>query len=103
MDIIWRFVSATTSLLLVLVFQFLEAKPKKPSLASFFVLLPFVVFMLFGQQNSRVFSKCFLSNISFCILKRFVFPAVTHVLGKELLEEKPSEVQTVYILGSAAL
>ena len=56
---------------------------------------------LFGLKNARVFSKCFPSNISFWILKLFVFPAVAHFLGKELVEEKPSEVLTVYILGSA--
>ena len=56
---------------------------------------------LFGLKNARVFSKCFPSNISFCILKFFVFPSVAHFLGKELVEEKPSEVLTVYILGSA--
>ena len=53
------------SLLLVLVFQFLRGTPKKHSPASFFVFLPFVVFTLFGLKNARVFSKCFLSNISF--------------------------------------
>ena len=64
-----------------------------------FLKLTFVVFTLFGQKIPVFFSKCFLSNISFWILKVFVFPAVAHFLGKELVEEKPSEVRTVYILG----
>ena len=54
---------------------------------------------LFGLKNARVFSKCFPYNISFWILKLFVFPAVAHFFGKEFVEEKPSEVLTVYILG----
>ena len=32
-----------------------------------------------------------ISNISFWILKLFVFPAVTHFLGKELVEEKKAK------------
>ena len=86
-------------LLLVLVFQFLLGTPKKHSLASFFVVFPFAVFMPLRLKHARLFSKCFLSNISFWILKLFVFPAVAHFLGRELVEEKPSEVRTVYILG----
>ena len=50
----------------------------------------------FGLKNARVFSKCFLSNISFWILKLFVFPAVAHFWAQ-------SEVRTVYILGSTLL
>ena len=73
------------SLLLVLVFQFLRG-----TFCCFHA-------RLFGLKNAGVFSKCFPSNISFGILKLFVFPAVAHILGKELVEEKPSEVLTVYI------
>ena len=81
------------SLLLVLVFQFLRGNIRR-HLCCFHA-------RLFGLKNACVFSKCFPSNISFCILKFFVFPSVAHFLGKELVEEKPSEVLTVYILGSA--
>ena len=66
-----------------------------------FLKLTFIVFTLFGQKIPVFSSKCFLFNISFCILKVFVFPAVAHFLGKELVEEMPSEVRTVYILGKA--
>ena len=69
-------------------FQFPRGTPKKHSPASFFVFLLFVVFTFFGLKNARVFSKCFLCNISFWILKLFVFPAVAHFLGKELVGER---------------
>ena len=85
------------SLLLVLVFQFLRRNPKKYSRH----LLLFSRSAVRTKKMLVFFSKCFPSNISFWILKFFVFPSVAHFLGKELVEEKPSEVLTVYILGSA--
>ena len=49
----------------------------------------------FGLKNARVFSKCFLSNV-FC-------PCCRSFLGTKLVEEKPSEARTVYIIGSTLL
>ena len=44
-------------------------------------------------------------SIQYFILepKTLHFPAVAHFLGKELVEEKPSEVRTVYTLDRFAL
>ena len=46
---------------------------------------------LFGIKNARVFSKCFPSNISFWILKLFVFPAVAHFWAKNWLKKSQAK------------
>ena len=115
MDIRLRFVSVTTRYIVVTCIRSplwvpacisfpISTRNAEQTFAGivlcFIISLPFVVFTLFGLKHARVFFKFSLSNISFWILKLFVFPAVAHFLGKELVEEKPSEVRTVYILGS---
>ena len=46
---------------------------------------------LFGLKNAGVFSKCFPSNISFCILKFFVFPSVAHFWAKNCLKKSQAK------------
>ena len=85
----------------------ISARNVEETFASFFVFLPLAVFTLSSEtgldsKNACVFYKrSSLSNISFWILKLFVLPAVAHLLGTELVEEKPSEIRMVYILSSA--
>ena len=57
----------------------------------------------FGLKNARVFFQMF--SIQYFILdpKTLRFPCCRSFLGTKLVEEKPSEVRTVYILGSALL
>ena len=53
-------------------------------------------FCCFHAVQTKKFPRFFQM---FSILKLFVFPAVAHFLGKELVEQKSREVRTVYILG----
>ena len=84
------------SLLLVLVFQFLRGTPNKHRRHL----------LLFSRSAVRTKKcSCFFQmfSIQYFILdpKTLRFPCCRSFLGKELVEEKPSEVLTVYILGSA--
>ena len=68
---------------LVLFFQFLRETSKKH-----FCCLYFFCRNWFGLKNAFVFSKCFVSNISFEIIKLFIFHAVAHLLGTKLVGKK---------------
>ena len=75
----------------------ISARKVEEAFASFFVFLRFVLKFhpteLVWTQKCFCFSKCFLSNISFGILKLLVFHAVAHLLGTNLVEKnEPSEV-----------
>lgn len=51
--------------------------------------------LVWTQKCLFLYFKCFPSNISFLILKLFVFHVVALFLGSKLVNDKPSEVRTV--------
>ena len=80
-------------MLLVSFFKLLRETSKK-HLHGFFVVLRFVLKFhrnWFGLKKRFRFSKCFVSNISFEILKLFVFHAVAHLLATKLVGKKKKE------------
>ena len=78
---------------MLLVLFFLRETSKKH-----FYCLNFLLSKLVWTQKCFVFSKCFVSNISFEILKLFVFYAVAHLLGTKLVKKKPSEVRRLRLV-----
>ena len=66
-----------------------SARNVEETFSLFFVFLRFALIRnWFRLKNAFVFAKCFLSNISFGILKLFVFHAVANLLAQNWLEKK---------------
>ena len=75
----------------------ISARNVEETFASFYVVLRFVLKFhrnWLGLKNACVFSRCFVSNSSFEILKFFVFPAVAHLLGTKFVAKNKQRKKT---------
>ena len=75
-----------------LIFSNFYEKSRRDIRIGFFFLILFVLkfHLKLVALKKRLFFPIFLSNISFWILKLFVFHAVAIFLGTKLVEERPS-------------